>query len=172
LISRTNSGRDLLVAEEIVQRVQEALGNSWLPKIYRESVLPTRTRSYEFPALSARALPLIQQTLLGTELKIGRRRILCPDLATARYLAVFVRIGCQAVAIPYDITRIPHLADELESSWHRMLLSADSLTGARSQAFRARVRGQLIVKVRTEVTDAGAGPKRPEFKLNTRQGRR
>ena len=31
------------------------------------------------------------------------------------------------MAIPYDITTISAIADELESSWHRMLLLADEL---------------------------------------------
>lgn len=95
--------------------------------------------------------------------------MLCPDLATARYLAVFARAGCKAVAIPYDITRISHAADELESSWHRMLLLADSLAAGRNAAFRTRLRGLLIGKVRSEVTEAGAGAHMPEFKQSTRQ---
>ena len=95
--------------------------------------------------------------------------MLCPDLATARYLAVFARAGCKAIAIPYDITKISHVADELESSWHLMLLLADSLTSDRSHAFRTRVRKLLIGKVRDEIAEAGAGTRIPEFKQSTRQ---
>jgi hypothetical protein len=95
--------------------------------------------------------------------------MLCPDLATARYLAIFARAGCAAVAIPYDITRISLLADELESSWHRMLLLADSLTSDRPRAFAARIRGLLIGKVRDEISTAGAGTRIPEFKQSTKE---
>ena len=95
--------------------------------------------------------------------------MLCPDLATARYLAVFARLGSQAVAIPYDITRISLVADELERSWHRMLLLADSMTTDRTLAFRTRVRKLLIAKVREEITAAGPGPRIPEFQQTTRQ---
>ena len=123
-----------------------------------------RTRAYEFPAIPKNASPEIQHTLLGTELKVGRHRLLCPDLATARYLSVFARIGCTAVAIPYDITKVSHAADELESSWHRMLLLADSVAAERSSAFRARLRRLLIGKVRDEIAEGGAGKRRPEFK--------
>jgi hypothetical protein len=98
--------------------------------------------------------------------------MLCPDLATARYLAVFARAGCAAIAIPYDITRISRLADELESSWHRMLLLADKLTANRGDAFGTRVRGLLIGKVRAEIDRAGAGTRIPEFHQSTKQGRR
>jgi len=96
--------------------------------------------------------------------------MLCPDLSTARYLAVFARAGCRAIAIPYDITKISHLADELESSWHRMLLLADSLTSNRNAAFATRVRTMLIGTVRDAIAAAGAGTRIPEFRQSTKQG--
>jgi hypothetical protein len=149
--------------------IENTMGESWLPGIYRDRILRLRTRSYVFPAIAKPSAPQIQHTLLGIELKVGRKRMLCPDLATARYLAVFARAGCAAVAIPYDITKISHLADELESSWHRMLLLADSLAGNRSEAFATRVRRLLIGKVRDAIAVAGAGPRIPEFTQSTRQ---
>jgi hypothetical protein len=156
-------------ADEIVIEIAESMRESWLPQIYRERILKLRTRSYVFATISKRSAPEIQHTLLGIELKVGRQRMLCPDLATARYLAVFARAGCTAVAIPYDITRISSLADELESSWHRMLLLAERLAGNRSKAFTARVRGLLIGKVRDEIALAGPGTRIPEFKQSTRE---
>ena len=156
-------------AARYVTEIEAQLGESWLPQIYRESILKTRTRSYRFPPLGKAAAPEIHHTLLGIELKVGRSRLLCPDLATARYLAVFARVGCEAVAIPYDITRISSLADELESSWHRMLLLAEGRASDRSAAFRARIRTLLIGKVRDEIATAGAGARIPEFKQSTRQ---
>src|SRR6266496_264913 len=119
-------------AADLLSNIEETMGDSWLPRVYRELILKMRTRSYEFPTLPKQADPQIHHTLLGVELKVGRRRMLCPDLATARYLAVFARLGCKSVAIPYDITRVSLVADELESSWHRMLLLADSITTART----------------------------------------
>jgi hypothetical protein len=156
-------------ASEHLDRIRTALNDSWLPQIYNEHVLKYRTRAYRFPALPQNAQVEIHHTLLGTELKAGRRRMLCPDLATARYLAVFARIGCDSVAIPYDITRISLVADELESSWHRMLLVSDEISSGHSQAFRARVRRQIIAKVREEIGAAGAGPRVPQFKQSTKQ---
>src|SRR6185503_9889825 len=111
----------------------------------------------------------VQHTLLGVELKMGRRRLLCPDLATARYLAVFARAGCQDVAVPYDITKISRLADDLESSWHRMVLLADRITGERIRTLGSRVRGLLIAKLKAEIAAAGAGTPVPEFKKTTKQ---
>jgi hypothetical protein len=154
---------------ELSSEIQELMGENWLPRIYRDRILKMRTRSYEFAALPANPAPQIQHTLLGIELKVGRKRMLCPDLATARYLSVFARAGCHAVAIPYDITKISQVADELESSWHRMLLLADGLAG--NSASLARIRRTLITKVRKEVTAAGSGPRNPEFEHSTKKRR-
>jgi len=156
-------------ASEHLDQIKTALNDSWLPQVYVERVLKSRTRAYEFPKLPQNAKVEIQHTLLGIELKAGRRRMLCPDLATARYLSVFARIGCQRVAVPYDITRISLIADALESSWHRMLLVSDEITSGRDHAFRARVQRQIIAKVRDEITEAGAGPRVPQFKQSTKQ---
>jgi hypothetical protein len=112
---------------------------------------------------------VIQHTLLGVELKLGRKRLLCPDLATARYLSVFARIGCQDVAVPYDITKISHLADELESSWYRMLLLADQEAKEQSTRFKGRLRGLLLAKIRAEILEAGPGTRVPEFRQDTKQ---
>ena len=113
----------------------------------------------------------VQHTLLGVELKIGRRRMLCPDLATARYLGVFARAGCVDVAVPYDITKISRLADELESAWHRMLLLIEREAAERHAAFRSRARTLLIMAAREEITQAGAGTAIPQFNQNTKQRR-
>ncbi len=162
-------------ADELLLKIESTMGESWLPRIYRERILTLRTRSYIFPSTarhrSKQPPPEVQHTLLGIELKVGHTRMLCPDLSTARYLAIFARAGSAAVAIPYDITRISQLADELESSWHRMLLLADSLAGDCGEAFATRIRSLLIGKVRNEISDAGAGTRIPEFKQSTKQGR-
>jgi hypothetical protein len=155
--------------ETHAQIIQEQLGESWLPRIYRERILKLRTRSYHFESDKPAARVEIQHTLLGVELKVGRRRLLCPDLATARYLSVFARLGSKAVAVPYDITKISHLADELESSWYRMFLLVDQEARAESTRFKARLRGLLIAKIRAEIEEAGPGTRVPEFRQTTKQ---
>jgi hypothetical protein len=156
-------------AESYAQRIQEQLGESWLPRIYRERILKLRTRSYHFDSAKPSANVVIQHTLLGVELKVGRRRLLCPDLATARYLSVFARLGCQAVAVPYDITKISHLADELESSWYRMFLLLEQEARTQSTRFKARLRGLLLATIRAEILEAGPGTRVPEFRQSTKQ---
>ncbi len=151
-------------AESYAQQIQEKLGETWLPRIYRDRILRLRTRSYHFEAANPKARIVIQHTLLGVELKIGRRRLLCPDLATARYLSVFARVGSTDVAVPYDITKISHIADELESSWYRMLLLVEQEAAQEGPRFRSQLRGLLIARVREDITAAGAGTRMPEFK--------
>src|SRR5687768_8549784 len=158
-----------MTAAEYAARLKAELKDAWLPLIYRDRIRRLRTRSYHFEGLPIRPRVEIQHTLLGVELKTGRRRLLCPDLATARYLSIFARAGCEHVAVPYDITRISLLADELESSWQRMFLLVDHHAAGTTDALKNRVRRILIEKIRFEVSQAGAGTSMPEFKQSTRQ---
>ena len=167
--SKTVALRSAESAANYAARVQEELKSAWLPYIYRERVRKTRTRAYSFEKFKAKERIDIQHTLLGVELKIGQRRLLCPDLATARYLSVFARAGCEQAAVPYDITKISQLADELESSWHRMLLLVDHLAFHKSEAFRNRIKKLLLAAIRAEIAEAGAGTPVPEFKQSTKQ---
>jgi hypothetical protein len=161
-----------VTVEACAHQIRDQLGDAWLPRIYRERILKLRTRSYHFETANTPKRIIIQHTLLGVELKVGRKRLLCPDLATARYLSVFARLGCKDVAVPYDITKISQLADELESSWYRMLLLVDQDCKNKSTSFKTRVRGSLIANIRADITNAGAGTKIPEFKLTTRYRQR
>ena len=163
--AKRSTSPDALAAE-----IKERLGDDWPPRIYRERILPLRTRSHAVPApKKGRTEVEVQHTLLGIELKVGRRRVSCPDLATARYLAVFARAGVGNVAVPYDITKISRLADELESAWQRMLLLADFLTEGRSPSVRSRARAAAAKAARIEIEEAGAGTAVPQFNQNTRQ---
>ena len=158
-------------ADDLAGEIRRLMGDQLLAAIYRDRVRTLRTRSYELQA-PAKGVPVeVLHTLLGVELKIGKRRLLCPDLATARYLAVFARLGVESVAIPYDITQISRLADDLESSWFRMIMLVDHLTAERSARLRSRVRAHLIEDQRGEVARLGAGPAIPQFNQNTRQRR-
>ena len=158
-----------MTAQEYAAQVKAELKEAWLPCIYRERIRRLRTRSYHFETLSDKPRVEIQHTLLGVELKVGRRRLLCPDLATARYLSVFARAGCEHVAVPYDITKISQLADELESSWHRMFLLADHYAAGQSGSFKNRVRRRLVQDIKAEIIEVGAGASVPEFNQSTRQ---
>jgi hypothetical protein len=158
-------------ATHYVAKVKDSLGELWPPSIYKERILKLRTRSHQLKVPPRLNSVEVQHTLLGVELKAGRHRILCPDLATARYLAVFARAGCSEVAVPYDITQISSLADTLESSWHRMLLLVEHAAPERSGSFRSRLKTRLVAEVRAEIMQAGAGTAIPQFNQNTKQRR-
>jgi hypothetical protein len=158
-----------VTAESCAESIREQLGETWLPRIYRDRILKLRTRSYHFEIEKTPKRIVIQHTLLGVELKLGRKRLLCPDLATARYLSVFARVAAKDVAVPYDITRISQIADELESSWYRMWLLVEQETKGKTPKFKGRVSGLLLADIRAEIAAAGAGTRIPEFKLSTRR---
>lgn len=154
---------------EITTDIREKLGAEWLPEIYRAKVRTQRTRAHrlEIPEKENRAV--IQHTLLGIELKVGNQRLACPDLSTARYLQIFARLGCQEVAVPYDITKISTLADELESSWQKILLLFENSIKTKIASAKGRLRSSLIKEIRTEIEEIGAGSLMPEFKQSTKQ---
>ena len=137
--------------------------------IYAEKVRVLRTRSCELEIPERENDAQILHTLLGIELQVGKRRFACPDLATARYMRVFARLGCREFAIPYDITKISTIADELETAWQRAVLFLEThSTGANAAQYRRR-RSQLVRSVRAAVTETGPGEKMPEFKQSTKQ---
>ena len=156
-------------ADAIAAEVERLMGEQQIAILYRENILSIRTRRFELKAPNNPSHVEILHTLLGIELKIGKKRLLCPDLATARYLAVFARLGIDLIAVPYDITQISRLADELESAWFRMLTLAEHLTSGRSARLRGLVRSYLISNQRSEINNLGAGSERPVFIQNTKQ---
>jgi hypothetical protein len=158
--------------EDIAAEIKKQLNDHALEAIYRDRVLAQRTRQYELRAPLKSARVEILHTLLGIELKIGNRRLLCPDLATARYLLVFARLGCDVIAVPYDITQVSRIADELESSWHRTMLLIDHFTVDRSERLRTNVRVRILKDARAAIAALGAGAKVPQFNQNTRQRRK
>lgn len=156
-------------AEDVVAEIQRQLGDLAIDVIYRTKILSQRTRQYELQATARNARVEVLHTLLGIELKIGNRRLLCPDLATARYLSIFARLGCEVIAVPYDITQISRIADELESSWHRTMLLIDHFTVDRSTRLRTVIRRRLIEDTLAKIVKLGAGTKFPQFNQKTRQ---
>jgi hypothetical protein len=139
-----------------------------LATIYSQKIRTIRTRSCSLDVPERENEVNILYTLLGIELKVGRSRFSCPDLATARYMRVFARLGCREFAIPYDITKISTLADELETSWQRALLLLESTVALTDRQLKRR-RSEYIKSVRTEIAAIGPGEKMPLFNQSTKQ---
>jgi hypothetical protein len=162
-IDRVSRGPRPLGAKRIADEIRRVLAEGAIDVVYRDRVLAGRTRQYSLPTASVSARVEIIHTLLGIELKIANRRLLCPDYATARYLSVFARLGGGTIAVPYDITGISTIADELESSLQRMMLLADLLTRERSPRMQSLVKRRLAAAVSDEIARLGSGAKFPEF---------
>lgn len=150
----------------IAAEISAALADQWLPVVYKENVRSQRTRAYSLEIPKRENSPEIQYTLLGIELKVGRRRFACPDLATARYLRVFARLGCRDFAVPYDITQIPGVADQLETAWQRALLMLEKWFAG---DVSAAARSALVRAMRNQVNEIGPGRAMPLFDRSTRQ---
>ena len=149
--------------------IRTTLGDEWIPVIYEKRVRTERTRSYKLEVPARENIADINYTLLGIELKVGKRRFACPDLAAARYIRIFARLGCAEFAVPYDITRISTIADEMETSWHKMLLLIEAAVAGLSQTAATRYRNAVIRMVRSEIAAIGPGAAMPEFNRETRQ---
>lgn len=145
------------------------MGDEWLPTIYHEKIRSGRTRAAFIEIPERENAALIEYTLLGIELKIGKRRFACPDLSTARYMRVFARIGCREFAIPYDITKISGFADELQTSWQRTELLLNHATSAASARSRTLARSKLVRDIREQLREIGPGELMPMFDRETRQ---
>jgi len=145
------------------------MGAEWLPAIYRDRVRSQRTRSLELEIPERENAAEIQYTLLGIELKVGKRRFACPDLATARYLRVFARAGVRRVALPYDITQIAQIADEFELSWHRTFIYWSEASRDDTAVAAKRKRSSVVKSIREEIRAIGAGDAIPEFRQTMTQ---
>ena len=149
---------------DIVAEISSSLGHEWIPNIYKVKVRSQRTRAYQLDIASRGNRADIQYTLLGIELKVGKKRFACPDLATARYLRVFARLGCRDFALPYDISQISGIADELETSWQRTLILIEAAAKGDPSINRA-----VVKALRAEIIAIGPGDAMPLFDRDTKQ---
>jgi len=104
-----------------------------LIQCYSEQVLSVRTRRVEL--LGRKCEPQLMYTFLGFELKLGPKRLTCPDMTTARYLRVFGKLGVDSVEIPYDLTQTARVLPLLERALERInrLLESGELKRAQRQ---------------------------------------
>jgi hypothetical protein len=155
---------------DIAADIRDDLADDWIAALYRQ-IRDGRTRSVRLEIPERENQVEIQYTLLGIELKVGKRRFAAPDLSTARYMRIFARIGCRDFAVPYDITQISAAADLLETSWQRSLLLLEDKSASRPTRSRTLFRSKLIKMIREELNSIGAGDSMPKFDRETRQRR-
>ena len=157
---------------DFIEQIKSELGEDWIPTIYGEEIRALKTRAFDLNFPSKENDVEILHTLIGIQMKSGKRLIGCPDLSAARYLRVFARIGCGIVAIPYDITLISGFADRLESSWQKTLLLLKAEIKELTPQLGGRKRAALVRLMRNELVEIGPGEMMPDFDTETRQRRR
>ncbi len=125
-----------------------------LSEIYSEEVLTRPTRTISLPGRKCE--PRIIYTFLGFELQAGRKRINCPDMATARYLRIFAELGMPSVETPYDPTQTARLLAELEQGLETIkeLLLAEKLDKKRHQSKLRRLYREIRERLRQSETQS------------------
>jgi hypothetical protein len=105
--------------KQILSVFQDAsTGGRNIAEIYRLEVLPVKTRTIQL--LGRKCPARIINTLLGFEVQASYKRVPCPDLVTARYLKLFMELGCRSIKLPYDPTVTDRLIPELELAMNRL----------------------------------------------------
>ncbi len=122
-----------------------------LRRLYCDHVLPGRSRTVRL--LGRKCSARLMRTFLGYELKMGRRRVTCPDITTARYLKIFAELGLKEVEIPYDPTRTAALLPKLQEAFLQLNRSVEQETGSAKQ--RQLAQRRLYARVRAALGKCG-----------------
>ncbi len=117
-VTRAASRRPRIPHQRILAALSESEGSGDLMRLYRERVVPIKTRTIVL--LGRKSQAKIIHTLLGFEVQASYKRIQCPDLVTARYLKLFTDLGCRSIKLPYDPTVTAVIIPELEAAVERM----------------------------------------------------
>ena len=117
--------------------------------LYKEHVLGGRVRFVALPG--RRCSPRIMDTFLGFEIRAGSRKVVCPDITSARYLVIFTELGLDRVCIPYDPTRTARILPELEHSFRRVKEMLSETSGPELTQQRT---GRTFAKLRDRIRKA------------------
>jgi hypothetical protein len=119
-----------------------------LVRCYVEEILPAKTR--EVSLLGRKCTPQLLYTFLGYEIKLGTKRVTCPDMTTARYLRIFGQLGLVSVEIPYDPTLTARILPVLEHEMEKIdrWLQSNDLTRIQQQRKARRVYRRIRQKLK------------------------
>jgi len=124
-----------------------------LVRCYRERILTVKTRKIDL--LGRKCEPQIMYTFLGFEVKLGPKRLTCPDLTTARYLSVFGKLGAKSIEIPYDPSQTARLVPLIEASMQKIDDLLESKETERVKQQRSMQRTYRSLRKRLEEAEAG-----------------
>jgi hypothetical protein len=130
-----------------------------LCELFQNALADQRTRRIRL--IGKRCDPEIFNTFLGFEIKALGKRILCPDMATARYLRIFAEIGLGEVEVPYDVTRTQEFLPDLERAYAALktildFFSDQLLTVKEQKQFRRSVYESLRHALAKPLTISGS----------------
>ena len=117
--------------------------------LYKEHVLGGRVRFVTLPG--RKCSPRIMDTILGFEIRAGSRKVVCPDITSARYLVIFTELGLDRVCIPYDPTRTARILPQLEHSFRRVKEMSSETSGTEMAQQRT---GRAFAKLRDRLRKA------------------
>jgi hypothetical protein len=118
-------------------------------RFYQEEILSLQTRTVTL--LGRKCRPKLMYTFLGYELKLGRKRLTCPDMVTVRYLKIFAQLGCKSIEIPYDPTHTARVLPFLERLFDA--IDRKLIVGAEDGRLSAQRRTQRTYrKIRTALS--------------------
>jgi hypothetical protein len=137
-------------------------GSEDLVGIYRERVLPIKTRTIQL--LGRKGIARIMKTLLGYEVQASYKRIQCPDLVTARYLKLFSELGCRSIRLPYDPTVTAALIPRFEATMQE-LNSGVRVLFPRNKTIQLYVIRQIYRIIRARLQARPAPESRPLVEL-------
>ena len=121
--------------------------------LYRQQVLPAKTRTI---ALLGRKGPArIVRSLLGYEVQSSYKRIQCPDLVTARYLKLFMALGCRSIRLPYDPTTTAALLPSLEHAFEKIGHAVQKMFAGAPQV-QAHVMRRIYLHLRKQLKSCEA----------------
>lgn len=144
-------------AAGIVKGVEIRKQIEQIGQLYTDRVLSQHTR--RVPLLGRKCQPRIMYTFLGFEVKMGRKRVTCPDMGTARYLKLFAELGMDSVQIPYDPSQTAQIVPQLEAAFDQIKASLSKQESNRVQ--RQAVLRRTYKKLRDELKKAKTADPRP-----------
>jgi hypothetical protein len=134
--------------QQILRALSAPEGPGDLVRLYREKVVPIKTRTIVL--LGRKSQARIIHTLLGFEVLASYKRIQCPDMVTARYVKLFTDLGCHSIKLPYDPTVTAVLIPEFEAAVERMAQRVRELFPS-SRATQLYVMRQLLQLIRPQL---------------------
>jgi len=113
-VKKTKEGLDLhLLAQNVLDRI----GEDNLATFYKDRIATVPCYRLDLPKPEEPIV--IENSLFGWRLKIGKKAIDCSSEAQARYLLVFAEMGCDQTLVPKDDAYLSSIVNQWESLFEK-----------------------------------------------------